>query len=445
MAVIVRNVAEQRTIGAGRAPTAIAVHRPQMSMRVASQACVLVAVWMMAMVVATPRTFAASYTWTGVAGDGLWSTGSNWTPVFTGSEPLELTFDAAGGSSGVNDLTTGTTLKSLTFTATAGASQLSNTDITVPEENGLSVVAGGVVRSFSVDDQEIGFRLNIDNNLEVNVVGVGKLRIGNLGGAAAITKTGTGTLILPESNSYSGFTGNVNVQAGTMIVGPVDASLPDSTVTVATNATLEAASYIRTVVSGGLLEPGTRSYDPSAPLRQQLFTSDLTMQGTSRTEFSISGNQGIPSTYQNWIELTAPSGTASLSYGGIVNVGFENTTTYAIGTTWDLIKTDGTTVADRIGVLAGVSTSGTGPYANLSFTLLSAGTGSGDAVWRSGWAGSTDTMLEFREASGQLVVVPEPSTMVFAGMGAALSGWSMWRRRRAMKRGAARRGQRAAA
>jgi hypothetical protein len=76
----------------------------------------------------------------------------------------------------------------------------------------------------------------------------------------------------------------------------------------------------------------------------------------------------------------------------------------------------------------------------LTFTKIDPGTGSGDAIWQSDWAGSTDTKLVFNESTGQLVVVPEPSTMVFAGIGVMMSGWSLvcrQRRANAARRAAA--------
>ena len=441
MVVIERNVAEQRGGTAARSVSAVAVYRPDGALRTASNFVALLAVWMMAMVVASPRAFAASYVWTGNGGDGLWSTAANWTPAFTNVQPLNLFFTSGAGSSGVNDLTTGTTLQSLTFSAASGSSFLDNADNFDPGLNGLSVVAGGVVRNLSANDQQIRFRLNVDNDLEMNVAGAGRLIIDNVGGTQDITKTGTGTVLFTGAYGFgppnSDFTGNLFLQAGTTIIDP-DGNFPDSTVTVGANATLMCNSIVASVVASGVLQPGTNFGDPDQALRYGLTTSSLMLQSTSQTQFTIANNGVFPiGEQQNYVELSSTSGTASLVYGGAVGIAFENSTTYAIGTTWDLIKTDATTVADRTGILASVATTGVGPYAGLNFYLLSPGTGSGDAVWRSGWAGSTDTVLEFREASGQLVVVPEPSTMVFAVMGAALSGWSMWRRRRAMRRAAA--------
>lgn len=441
MVVIVRNVAEQRGGTAARSVAAVAVCRQESRLRTASNFVALLAVWMMAMVVASPRVMAASYTWTGNGGDGVWSTGSNWSPAFNNVQPLELFFTAAAGSTSVNDLTTGTTLQSLTFAATSGASFLDNTDNFDPGLNALSVVSGGVVRNLSADDQQIRFRLNVDNNLEMNVAGAGRLIIDNVGGAADITKTGTGTLRFTGAYGFgppnSNYTGDLYLQAGLTIIDP-EGHFPDSAVNVGPNATLMCNAVVASVVSSGVLQPGTDAGASGDPLRYGLTTSSLTLQSTSQAQFTIANHGVSPiGEQQNYVELASTSGTATVAYGGAVGIAFENANTYGIGTTWDLIKTDATTVADRTGILSSVATTGVGPYAGLSFHLHSAGTGSGDAVWRSGWAGSTDTVLEFREASGQLVVVPEPSTMVFAGMGAALSGWSMWRRRRAMRRAAA--------
>jgi len=163
-----------------------------------------------------------------------------------------------------------------------------------------------------------------------------------------------------------------------------------------------------------------------------LATGNLKLLPTSTTLFDINAAQtSLPPNLSNTsVLLTAASGSAALEYGGQVEVEFANSNTYAIGTSWDLFAASAGTSVDRTGVLSGFSTKGVGsPYDNLQFVKISAGTGSGDAIWQSDWAGSTDTKLVFNEATGQLVVVPEPPTMVFAGIGAAMTGWSFLRRR----------------
>jgi len=104
----------------------------------------------------------------------------------------------------------------------------------------------------------------------------------------------------------------------------------------------------------------------------------------------------------------------------------------AIGTTWNLFQ--------------GVNfTSGSASPANdasnfAALVLADAGSGSPYAgaftqfgqEWSSPVAGD-GTYLVFQAQTGNLVVVPEPSTIVFAGLGVAMSGWTMWKKRRLSK------------
>jgi len=65
------------------------------------------------------------------------------------------------------------------------------------------------------------------------------------------------------------------------------------------------------------------------------------------------------------------------------------------------------------------------PYAGLSFTKYGTEFFTGPAT--------NGTWLVFQAQTGNLVVVPEPSTIVFAGLGVAMSGWTMWKKRRLSK------------
>ncbi|NCX99993.1 MAG: PEP-CTERM sorting domain-containing protein, partial [Planctomycetia bacterium] len=56
--------------------------------------------------------------------------------------------------------------------------------------------------------------------------------------------------------------------------------------------------------------------------------------------------------------------------------------------------------------------------------------------WISDWV-TTDNGNQrfiFSQSNGTLTVVPEPSTIVFAGIGMAMFAWSTWTRRRALAR-----------
>jgi hypothetical protein len=69
----------------------------------------------------------------------------------------------------------------------------------------------------------------------------------------------------------------------------------------------------------------------------------------------------------------------------------------------------------------------TGDYANLNgnWTL-------DNGVWVSPTIQNDDgtQYFAFDSKTGELVVVPEPSTMVFAGLGMAISGWHWLSKRR---------------
>jgi uncharacterized iron-regulated membrane protein len=55
-------------------------------------------------------------------------------------------------------------------------------------------------------------------------------------------------------------------------------------------------------------------------------------------------------------------------------------------------------------------------------------------LWVSGTTASGQ-YLTFDQQAGQMVVVPEPSTVVFAGIGAAMAGWHMLKERRRRRLG----------
>ena len=108
------------------------------------------------------------------------------------------------------------------------------------------------------------------------------------------------------------------------------------------------------------------------------------------------------------------------------------TSTFAPGTTWGLFSginfTNGSASpannASNFSVFAMSNESADSPYYG-TFTKFG-------QEWYSPKA-SDGTYLVFQATSGNLVVVPEPSTIVFAGLGVAMSGWTMWKKRRLSK------------
>ena len=116
---------------------------------------------------------------------------------------------------------------------------------------------------------------------------------------------------------------------------------------------------------------------------------------------------------------------------------------YSAGTTWDLFS--------GVNYTAGSPSPGNAASNFAGFAMSPASSSSpyygNFTQFGQKWIGpvaSDGTYLVFEAQTGNLVVnlvaVPEPSTMVFAGLGVAMSGWTMWRKRRFSKRLAAKAG-----
>jgi fibronectin-binding autotransporter adhesin len=111
-----------------------------------------------------------------------------------------------------------------------------------------------------------------------------------------------------------------------------------------------------------------------------------------------------------------------LTLGGILVLDFSQ----------DFLDTDAFTLFDTLtnGSLAGgftnITISGSSNYTGLSFTQAG-------NIWTTGYNANNQGLRLTQTASAvtlDVIVVPEPSTMVFAGVGIAMAGWSLWKRRR---------------
>jgi hypothetical protein len=103
---------------------------------------------------------------------------------------------------------------------------------------------------------------------------------------------------------------------------------------------------------------------------------------------------------------TQTAGTVKAYVGG----------SFAIDSTWNLFQgvNSGST---NFSSAALTNVDPSSPYFGLSFTQ-------DGTVFRTGTA-SDNTYREFQALTGDLVVVPEPSRIVFAGIGVAICGWTM--------------------
>ena len=142
------------------------------------------------------------------------------------------------------------------------------------------------------------------------------------------------------------------------------------------------------------------------------------------------GYDGVDATFS--LVSTAPGSGFTLG-GALLLDGLTMTgSPLPMGTTWNLFQgvnfTNGSASpandASNFSQLVLADSASGSPYAG-TFTRFG-------QEWSSPRA-TDGTYLVFSAETGNLVVVPEPSTIVFAGLGVAMSGWTMWKKRRLSK------------
>jgi len=165
-----------------------------------------------------------------------------------------------------------------------------------------------------------------------------------------------------------------------------------------------------------------------------LTTNSYTQSGTASTIKQYVGWDNAAPVGERAIHSTVAStdgaghNTGPLTLGGILNIDMAGLGTNAtpVGTTWNLFQGTNAGGAAASNFASVVLSNDQGSaYNGLTFTQYG-------SEWYTA-PGSDGTWLVFQAQTGNLVVVPEPSTMVFAGLGVAMSGWTMWKKRRLAK------------
>jgi autotransporter-associated beta strand protein len=205
-------------------------------------------------------------------------------------------------------------------------------------------------------------------------------------------KSGTGTLVMNGPVSTIAAT---NVSAGTLFVNGNFSSL--TTGTVAAAATLGGNGTISgTMRMNGTLTPGSSGGNVGL-----LTVNDLILSSTSRTLIDINGSG-------RGTGFDAVTANAGLTYSGTLSF---NMPTLLTGTfnIFDFASTSGS--LNRVSGLFGAE----------SVTFTNSG-----GVWTAPLTSGTAT---FTQSTGELVIVPEPTTVALAGLGLGCAGFTIWRRR----------------
>ncbi|MBU6276194.1 MAG: autotransporter-associated beta strand repeat-containing protein [Planctomycetes bacterium] len=207
---------------------------------------------------------------------------------------------------------------------------------------------------------------------------------------AGLTKSGSGALYL---NAVNQFTGTTTVVSGTLggngrVTGPVVVS---GSSVIAPGAT---ANSFGTFGLGGLAVTAAEA--------TVMMSISGTTAGTTYDQFDFSAG-------------------STVTYGGKLDLSLSGS--YANGTAFDLFKG----FASASGHFSTLTFAAAGsPYDNLAFNQI--GT---SGIWQTGNTAGGQYLV-FNEGTGQLVVVPEPSSLVLVAMAAGTLAFGSRRRRRAV-------------
>ena len=362
---------------------------------------------------------AAVFTWAG--NNANWGTNSSWLNNAQPANGDSVVFTNAGSgtTSGVN---IARTITDITFNASV------NRTFTV---SGNSQTTLGSIANDSGFAQVLNNRTALSSTSGLVNTGSSGLTLGGiLSGSGTYSKTGSGVLQITSANS-SAFTGTLRIDAGSVRLAT---GLDAANIVVNSGATMYSANDLVngdaasiTVNSGGTLTPGENAVTRNAG---GVGYGAFTVVNETTLNAGSSVNLGVGSL----VEFDQINTTGTTTFGGALSISMDYTPDL-FGTTAPYFLDGDSWALFSSGSFAGDFTSinMTGVFGNVNFTQIEAG------VWQSDYLGNGQqfnfiTTTGNSGVAGTLYAVPEPSTIVFAGIGIAMFGWSTLTRRRAKAR-----------
>jgi autotransporter-associated beta strand protein len=420
----------------------------------------------------------ADKVWNGLGTNSNWSTALNWG----GAAPTThspLVFSGPTRLNNTNDFAANTLFARLTFNATAGAFTLNGNAINLP---------GTVLNeSPSPNAQTINLNLNLlaGGGTFDAAAGAGNVTVNGVisGAGVALTKNGPNTLILTNANTYSGGT---TINAGTLQVGTGGAT-GSIAGNVTNNGTL-AVNRTGTLALGNITGTGTTTLTVSGltvtanhvrqnaldvaagatmkinanagPGNKAAGVSVLTSAAASPNNALRLAANGVLDVTNNDLVVYYPSGTGATALAnlqqyvynayqgtaGVPQVKFDTSIVVGSSTYQTYLAAfDNGALATPWTAWAGQALSGTnqivakytfrgdvdlnGVVDGNDFTVIQQNFGAGSSVPLAPL--DAGLLASLTGGSGNVAVVPEPSTLALAIL-AALGAVCVWRRRRSV-------------
>lgn len=363
---------------------------------------------------------AAPYTWTGIT-NGLWGATGNWASGTSTSLPTS-------GTNGVfytgNNRLTGTVstsyfLDGITFTSGAtGSFVITGTSNPTLNMRGNIVNQSGLLQTIGGTSSASRVRIDYGTGTSTRLIDVGSGTIAlnaqiQSSANTTLVKQGSGLLDITSTAGAQAFTGTLSVAEG---VTNLAAAMSSATVTTSTGASVRLNPNQGSNYSiGALVNSGT-----AIVLNDVVVNSQSTLNGDGTVVFKTRSDDTVA-------EMTF---SAPVTLGGALFVdvtkAYPNATLEA-PQSFNLFTFSGDPATS--GNFGSVTTK----YIGETLTFSQNVDPDFPDLWVSN-AASDGRYMTFSQLSGDLVVVPEPSTMVFAGIGSTLAGWRLVKRRRNRQR-----------